>query len=101
MGDEVVNRKPLGKRLLFYISPCIITAISFLFMTIWSYLDLDNSMGWSAIGFMIFIPMFFVALMSDFVVKAFVKWNILHLWSIELVLIAITSWILFQFSHQY
>ena len=49
--------------------------------------EINKSQGWSMLAVYFFIPVFFIALIADFILKKIVKDNTLALWLSEIALI--------------
>jgi hypothetical protein len=93
MEQENIEAEAKKKNWLYIISPCVIAAAFSLFLIISSYLDLDNSGGWSFLGVIIFLPTLFITLGIDFFVKFLVKKKVLYVWLVESILILIMFFI--------
>ena len=74
---------------LYIISPCVIVAVSLLFEIISSSVDRDHSGGWSMLGVIILLPILFVVIVADLVIRLLVKKQVLYLWLIETAVLLI------------
>lgn len=74
---------------LFYVSPCILAAVICIMAIVFGILGKESSGGWSYLLVIIFLPGLFILLLADFLIKALTKGNVLYIWIIEAVVIAI------------
>lgn len=79
----------MKKHLLYYISPCVLASVFCLLAIITGFVEKQSSDGWSMVLVVLFLPSLFVLLIADFVVKLTTKGNLLLVWIIEVVLVAI------------
>ena len=74
---------------LFYISPCILASVICVFAIIIGIIEKQSSGGWSYLLVIIFLPGLFILLLADFLIKALTKGNVLYIWIIEVVVVAV------------
>jgi hypothetical protein len=88
MEQKNMEAESKKKNWLYIISPCVIAAAFSVFAIISSYLDMDDSGGWSFLGVIIFVGILLIILGIDFFVKFWVK-KALYVWLAESILILI------------
>ena len=74
------------------LTPCILGAGFCVFAIIQSFLKMDQTMGWSFIGVIIFLPASFVLILLDLIVKGVLKGKTVYIWVVELIIIGIALW---------
>lgn len=79
----------MKKSFLYYISPCILAAVISLIATIIGFAEKQSTEGWSFLLVIIFLPALFLLLLVDFLVKLVIKENVLSIWIMEAVFVAI------------
>ena len=72
-----------GKNWFYIISPCIIAGALALLAIIDSYLDMENSGGWSFLGVLIAVPFLAFVIVADLIIKSVVKKKVLYVWIVE------------------
>ncbi len=93
MRQKNIAAEPKRRNWLYIISPCVIATAFSLIVIISSYLNMENSGGWSFIGVIIFVPIFLIILAIDFWVKILVRKKVLYVWLAESILILIMFFI--------
>lgn len=80
----------MNKHWLYYISPCILASVICVIAIIAGFAGMQSSGGWSFIAVIIFGPALGLLLVTDFAVKVLTKGNLLYIWIIEAIVVAIT-----------
>jgi len=74
---------------LFHISTCMLTAVFCVVGIIIGIVGGQGAGGWSFLMAIILMPVLFALLLADFLIKALTKGNVLYIWIIEAVVVAI------------
>lgn len=79
----------MNKHWLYYISPCILASVFAFVFTLIGFISLGQSGGYSIILVLFFLPALCIYLVLDWLVKRITKGNLLYIWIIEIILVAI------------
>ena len=79
----------MKKNWLYIISPCVLAIAFSLIMIIASAVEYKQSGGWSMIGVFVFVPVFFILILIDFVIKKLIGQKVLLIWVAEIVVLAL------------
>jgi len=80
-----MEEKVVKKDWFRFFSPAILGIVVSIIFIIVSYLQFNESGGWSMLGVIMFLPVFGILVMIDFIIKSILKDRTLIIWVVELL----------------
>jgi hypothetical protein len=79
------------KNFLFFLTPCIIAAVGLFVMMVDSIVFLKRSKGDSYTGIIVALPFFIVYLITDYLLRRYLKKNLVVIWVIEIIILILSA----------